>query len=170
MNQETLQAVSTYTAVVATLAAALSTIAAWLSYRLSQNIWNEMKFDEVIIPGDPSHPGLSNPDHNKAVIRCRLFNKSKRKAYLTLVEALDSRGNKIPITWSDRINQYGMPQDPAGLIGIVDSVDLYLRCDSGSEIAYALIKVHHSMSGQPLEVVWDSYETADVRSDPTQPK
>ncbi len=152
MNQETLQAVSTYTAVAATLAAALSTVAAWLSYRLSQKIWSEMKSDEVIVPGIPSHPGLANYEHDKAVIRCRLFNKSKRKAYVTKVKAFDSQGNEIPITWSDRIDPYGNPEDTAGLIGIVDSVDLYLRHNLGTEMTFTRIEVLHSMSDQPMEI------------------
>ena len=43
---------------IAASAAIIAAVCAYLSYRLSKGIYDEIKSDEVIIPGPLHHPGL----------------------------------------------------------------------------------------------------------------
>ena len=79
---------------IATLAAVVAAASAFLSYRLSKNIYDEIKSDEIIIAGPLHHPGLHVKEHDDCVLLCTLFNKSKkRKAYINSVKALDQNNN-----------------------------------------------------------------------------
>lgn len=55
-------------------------------FLLSKQIQNELKGDEVLIAGMLHNPSLSHPDHENCVIQTTLFNKSKRKAYVSNVQ------------------------------------------------------------------------------------
>ncbi len=72
---------------VAAIAAIVAAASAFLSYRLSKDIYKEIKSDEVIIAGPLHHPGLRVQDHDDCVLRCTLFNKSKKKTYISSVDA-----------------------------------------------------------------------------------
>jgi len=130
----------------------------FLSYRLARKIQYELKTDERIVAGTPIHPDLPVPAHSECVIQCTLFNKSKRKAYVNAVSVHDCRDTKIEVTWSDAIDQYGNPQNPCQLIGLVDACPLFIRKNDGKEIEYARIAISHSFSGAPLDVIFDPLE------------
>ena len=155
MTPETLQFTSTLTAALAALAAILSGLCAFLSYRLSRNIQNELKMDERIVPGTPIHPHLREHTHSACIIQCTLFNKSKRKAYVNAVSVYDRHGTKIDATWSDAIDPLGNPQNPCQLIGLVDACPLFIRRNDGEGIEYARIAISHSFSDKPTDVIFD---------------
>ena len=140
---------------LATLAAIFSGVCAFLSYKLSRNIQNELKSDERIVAGIPIHPDLCERTHSVSVIQCTLFNKSKRKAYLNSIFAYDRKGARIDVTWSDEIDSLGNPQNACQLVGIVDSRPLYIRRNDGNEINYAQLKIIHSFSDTPMIVIFD---------------
>src|SRR5882762_236720 len=73
-------------------------------YALSKSIQRELKSDEVLIPGVLHNPSLDHPDHENCVIQTKLFNKSKRKAYINKVLAFDAQGAEIEISWSEQID------------------------------------------------------------------
>ena len=89
-------AVSTFAAIVGSLAAIFSALCASLAYRLSQKIHNDLKADEKIIFGQPQEPHLANKDHSSCVIVCTLLNKSRRKAFVKSVRAIDEQGEEVP--------------------------------------------------------------------------
>ena len=159
MAPETLQTVSTLTASLATLAAIFSGACAFLSYRLTRKIQDELKTDERIVAGTPIHPDLREHAHSACVIQCTLFNKSKRKAYINAVSVYNQAGTEIDVTWSDQIDQLGNLQNPCKLIGLVDACQLYIRNIEGDGMEYARIAISHSFSTTPMEVIFDP--TAD---------
>ena len=55
-------------AVFSMLAAILSGICAWLSYRLAMSIRSELKSDEIIVTGVLHNPILGDSDHENCVI------------------------------------------------------------------------------------------------------
>jgi len=141
------------------LAAIFSGTCAFLSYKLARKIQDELKTDERIVAGVPIHPNLSVRAHSVAVIQCTLFNKSKRKTYLNSVSAYDRRDANIDVTWSDKIDQLGNPQNPCQLVGIVDSSSLFVRMNNGNEIDYARLEISHSFSKAPMTVIFDPLAT-----------
>lgn len=155
MVPETLQSTSTLAASLAALAAILSGLCAFLSYRLARRIHDDLKTDERIVAGTPIHPALREHAHSDCVIQCTLFNKSKRKAYVNAVSVYDQRGTKIDVTWSDAIDQLGNVQNPCQLIGLVDACPLFIRKNDGEQMAYARIAISHSFSDTPMEVIFD---------------
>lgn len=155
MAPETLQSTSTLAASLAALAAILSGMCAFLSYRLTRKIQDDLKTDERIVAGTPIHPDLRERAHSTCVIQCTLFNKSKRKAYVNAVSVYDQRGSKIDVTWSDEIDQLGNPQNPCQLIGLVDACTLFIRKNDGELLAYARIAISQSFSETPMEVIFD---------------
>ena len=148
MNDD-LHSISILAASASSLAANFSGICAFLSYRLSQKIRNELKSDERIIFGPFQKPQLLNHEHSNCVIVCTLFNKSRRKAYVELVKATDDSGNEIDITWSSTIDECGNPQDPFGLMGVVDSNNLFIRRMDGEAIENMSLHIAHSFSESP---------------------
>ena len=150
-----LQATSTLAAVLGALAAVFAGLCAFLSYRLAKKIKEEIESDERIVAGAPIHPGLKVQDHDNCVIRCTLFNKSKRKAHIESVKAFDHNGNKLEVTWASEIDHLGNPQNPFQLIGIVDSSNLYVRRNDGESIEYMRLIVAHSFPDSPTAIIYD---------------
>ena len=146
---------STFAAIVGSLAAIFSALCASLAYRLSQKIHNDLSADEKIIFGQPQEPHLANKDHSSCVIVCTLLNKSRRKAFVKSVRAIDEQGEEVPIRWSSRIDELGTPLNPFGLIGLIDSVNLYVRRNDGKDIDYMLLRVLHSFSDSPETVEYN---------------
>ena len=142
---------------IAASAAIVAAVCAYLSYRLSKKIYNEVKSDEVIIPGPLHHPGLPILDHDECVLRCAVFNKSKRKAYINSVEAFDSNGDRIEITWSDGMDDLGNILNPTGLLGITDSINLCMRRNDGEEFGKTTVLIQHSFSARKVEIVYEPY-------------
>lgn len=142
---------------IATSAAIVAAVSAYLSYRLSRRIYEEIKSDEVIIPGPLHHIGLRNQDHDKCVLRCTLFNKSKRKAYISSVDAFDSKKSKIRIKWSNKHNEYGEILDPTELLGVEDSVNLVMRRNDGEAFEKTIVRIKHSFSSDEIELTYDPY-------------
>jgi hypothetical protein len=142
----------------AAFAAIVAAASAFLSYRLSKGIYDEIKSDEVIISGPLHHPGLRVTDHDDCVLRCTLFNKSKRKTYISSVEASDQNGKTIEITWSDSIDDLGNIQNPTGLLGLENSVNLVLRRNDGESFEETVVRVKHSFSSDVLDIFFDPYK------------
>ena len=146
---------STFAAIVGSLAAIFSARCASLAYRLSQKIQNDLNADEKIIFGQPQEPHLANKDHSSCVIVFTLFNKSRRKAFVKSVRAMDRQGEEVSITWSSRIDELGNPLDSFGLEGLIDSVNLYVRRKDGEEIGYMSLGISHSFPDSPATVIYD---------------
>lgn len=144
-----------FAAIVGSLAAIFSARCAFLAYRLSQKIQNDLKSDEEIIVGPLQQPRLADERHSNCVVVCTLFNKSRRKAYVDSVLAIDEQGEEIPIKWSSSIDTLGNPQDPFCLKGLIDSANLYVRRNDGEEIDYMLLKISHSFPDSPKTVVYN---------------
>lgn len=145
------------TAILSTLAAIFSGWCAYRSHKLSVKLREEMKSDERLIVSKVIHPGLAYNDHDKCVIKCNIFNKSKRKAFINNVQAYDRKNSPIDITWSNRINQFGDPENPCQLIGIVDTEELFVRQNGGEEISYCRLEIFHSFSSLPTIAIFDEY-------------
>jgi len=144
---------------IATIAAVVAAASAFLSYRLSKNIYDEIKSDEVIIAGPLHHPGLRVKEHDDCVLLCTLFNKSKkRKAYINSVKAFDQNDNIIEITWSGSIDELGNIQNPTGLLGLEDSINLVLRRNDGNPFGKTIVRIEHSFSSDTLEILYDPYK------------
>ena len=153
---ESLQNISIWTALFASLAAFFSAFCALSSFRFSRKLYDELKSDEKIIAGTPIHPHLSNQSHAYSVIQCTLFNKSKRKAYLNSISIYDGNNKLVDISWSNEIDGLGNPQNPCKLVGIIDSCQLYMRKSDGTNINYARIEISHSFSETPMTIFFES--------------
>ena len=143
---------------VAAIAAIVAAVSAFFSYKLSKDIYKEIKSDEVVIAGPLHHPGLRIQSHDDCVLRCTLFNKSKRKTYISSAEASDQRGTPIEITWSDSIYELGNIQNPTGLLGLENSVNLVLRRNDGKSFEETVIRIKHSFSSDVIEILFDPYK------------
>jgi hypothetical protein len=143
------------TSIITACAAIIAASSAFLSYLLSRNIYQEIKSDEVIIPGPPHHPDLQTMAHRDCVLRFSLFNKSKRKAYVTSISAFDSNGKRIEITWSDKIDKLGNIIDPKGLIGIENETYFAIRRNDGEEFNQTTIRIIHSFRKDELTLSYD---------------
>lgn len=137
-------------AFVSMLAAILASISAWMSFRQARNIRTELKSDEILIAGELHNPSLSNPDHENSVIQTTVFNKSKRKAYISKLRVYDSEGREIEVTWSDIIDQYGNPQGNAKIIGVVDTSPICIRRNDGLAMREVRVEVTHSFDTKPM--------------------
>lgn len=146
-----------FTAIAAS-SAVVAAISAIYSYKLSKNIYDEIKSDETIIAGELHHPGLAERDHDNCVLRCTLFNKSKRKAYINSVKAYEKNGQEIDITWSDAIDNLGNILNPTGLLGLENSINLLLRRNDGNRFTENTIIVKHSFSKNDIEIAFNTYE------------
>lgn len=158
MDEDLQQTISTLAVFLGGLAAIFSGWCAFLSYRLSQKIRDELKSDERIISGAFIHPDLSVSAHAGCVLQCTLFNKSKRKAYVKSVKAFDQKEAEIDIAWSTEIDNLGNVMNPTQLIGIVDSSDLYIRANDAKEFDYLRVEIHHSSADSPLIAVFNFFE------------
>ncbi|MBX3302600.1 MAG: hypothetical protein KF693_10330 [Nitrospira sp.] len=142
---------------IAACTAVVAAVCAYFSYSLSKRIYDEIKSDEVIVPGTLHHPGLRVRKHDECVLRCSVFNKSPRKAYINSVEAFDSKGVKLEITWSDNMDELGTILNPTELLGIVDAVNLCMRRNDGEEFGKTTVSIQHSFSSKKIEIVYDPY-------------
>ena len=143
----------TATPIVALAAAVFAAHCAFLSYCLSKKIQDDLRSDETIIVGPLLNPSLPNESHSNCVAVCTLFNKSRRKAYVRSVRAMDEDREEMDISWGSRIDQHGNPEDPFGLVGLIDSVNLYVRRRDGEGIDYMSLEIGHSFSDSPETVV-----------------
>jgi len=143
---------------VAAVAAITAAASAFFSYRLSKQIYDEIKSDEELASGPAHHPGLQHREHDASVLRCSIFNKSKRKAFIRSVRAYDRNGQDIPISWSGRHDHLGKTEEPTGLLGVTDQVNLAIRRNDGEEFQFTRIAIQHSFSGNELVVEFDPYE------------
>ena len=130
-------------------------LCAFLPYRLSGRIQNDLESDERLVVGPLQKPDLANAGHGHSVVACTLFNKSRRKVYVDGVRALDENREEIAIKWASRINHRGNPLEPFGLLGMVDSINLYVRRNDGEEIDYMALTIEHSFPDSPAIVVYD---------------
>ncbi len=140
-----------------TIAAIIAAISAYGSYLLSKRIFDEIKSDEVIISGELHHIGLGEREHDRSVLRCTLFNKSKRKAYINSVKAYEKNGNEIDITWSNSCDKLGNIQNPTGLLGIIDSTNLIIRRNDGEVFFYTKVIIKNSFSSDSIEVDFEPF-------------
>lgn len=150
-------ATSLLAAVLSALAAIFSGSCAFLSYKLSTKIRDELKSDERLVVSRIIHPGLRIDDHNKCVIKCNLFNKSKRKAFVNRVTTYDKNNKPMDVSWSNHINEFGNPLGSCELIGIVDTEELFIRHNMGEEIDFCRLEIFHSFSKVPITVIFDFY-------------
>ncbi len=158
-----LKAMPTVVPWLALLMSAVTGFFAIKGFLLSKKIQSELKSDEVLIPGMLHNPSLLDPHHENCVIQATIFNKSKRKAFISKVQVFNANGEEIEVTWSDRIDQYGNPQGRSQMIGIIDSTSLCIRRNDGNAIRSAHVEVTHSCDPKPLvllyemETGWQSY-------------
>lgn len=142
---------------IAAFAAIVAAASAFLSYRLSKNIYDEIKSDEVVIPGPLHHPGLRIKAHDDCVLRCTLFNKSKRKAYINSVKAFDKNQAPIEISWSDSMDDLGNIQNATGMLGLEDSLNLVLRRNDGESFSTTTLRIKHSFRPDELVISYVPY-------------
>lgn len=155
MSSDLVQHASVISAALSALAAVLSAVAAFRSFKLARAMHDEAKSDDRIILGRPSHPALRTREHAQVVIQIPIFNKSKRKAYIDEITVYDRRNQRVEVTWSDVIDDLGIPHRPADLVGVVDTATIFLRADVLKEFDYARILFAHSFSKVKEVVVFD---------------
>jgi hypothetical protein len=143
---------------VAAAAAIVAATSAGFSYVLSRQIYDEIKSDEDIISGPIHRVGLQEKDHDDPLVRIALFNKSVRKAYVTGIKVLDHQGQQTDVTWSNSLSSIGNIENPTGLVGIINSENIYIRQNSGSVFREITIFITHSHSKEPLVVKFDPYQ------------
>lgn len=136
------------------LAAILSGLCAWLSYRLATSIRSELKSDEIIITGVLHNPTLDHPDHENCVIQTTIFNKSKRKAFISRVQVYNTKNEIVEVRWSDSIDQLGNINGKSELIGIVDSTLLYIRQNDGEAFREVRVEITHSFDTNPITLFY----------------
>jgi len=149
------QTASVAAAAFSALTAVISATTAYRSYRLARSIQDDAKSDERLVVGKVSHPDLHTRGHWQPVIQIPVFKKSKRKAYVDGLAAYDRKNKPIQVTWSDEIDDLGIPQHPSELVGLVDSATLYVRASVDKEIEYARILISHSFSETKQVIIFD---------------
>ena len=138
----------------AALAAILSAICAFLSYRLASQIHHDLKSDERIVYGKLEF-GSTSVDHPGRVIYCTVFNKSKRKAYVTSIRAYEHDGSEVSVRYSTTIDHLGFPDPSLMLIGLVDSVMVFITRKDGKRIEYIRLEIQQSFSNSPDTLFFD---------------
>lgn len=149
--------VADWAAIVAAAAAFVAASAAIASFVLSKRIYDEIKSDEAVIAGPPHRVGLIQRDHDAPLMRVTLFNRSRRKAFVTKVEILDKKGETIPSNWSNSISANGNIENPTGLLGLVNSENLYIRRNDSQELGSVSVRIRHSFSSNDLLLQFDPY-------------
>jgi methionine synthase I (cobalamin-dependent) len=144
--------------IIAAAAAVVAAVSAGFSYFLSKRIYDEIKSDEMLIAGRLHQVGLMEKDHNDPLVRTALFNKSSRKAFVTTVKVFDQDNQQIPVTWSNSISNTGNIENPTGLLGIVNTENLYIRRNDGVEFRDVSVKITHSFSANELVLKFDPYQ------------
>ena len=108
------------------------------------------------------------PGHNYGVICYAVFNRSRRKAFVDRVEAFDSIGEEISISWGSAIDSVGRMQDAGLFLGVVDTALLYVGRDDGHDIGPMKLRVYDSFGGPPHALafeVWGPVDAIDAGSD-----
>ena len=148
------------TTIFSMAAAVLSGFCALGSFVLAKRIRREARLDERLVFGPLEHPAsVTNDSHRVAVVCCPVFNKAVRKAYINRVHAFDSAGEKIDITWSSQIDAEGSPEEPYGLIGVVDTSSLYVRRNDREIIVDMRLVVCHSFTeSSPTEIIYEQFK------------
>lgn len=146
-----------YATITASIAAVIAAGSAFFSYRLSKNIYDEIKSDETLISSTIQHPSLAVPQHDQSVIYFTLLNKSHRKASITSLKVFDSKGQKIEVKWSDSTDNLGNIQNPTGLLGLKDSVNIFIRRNDGEKFEESKIFIKHTFSNAELELTFNPY-------------
>tara|TARA_R110000787_G_C13229377_1_gene427060 strand:- start:152 stop:631 length:480 start_codon:yes stop_codon:yes gene_type:complete len=147
----------TATAIAAT-AAVVAAASAGFSYLLSRRIYKEIKSDEVVVAGPLHRVGLLEKDRDNPLMRVTIFNKSSRKAFVTSVKVIDQDGQQIPITWSNSISKIGSIENPTGLLGLVNSENIYIRRNDGAEFQQVSVQINHSFSNRGMILEFDPYQ------------
>jgi hypothetical protein len=142
-------------ATISAIAAGVSALCAALTYRQLKKAKAEKDAEDQLVAGRPAHPKLLQQDHSQAVVFFALVNKSQKKAYVTDVLAFDGRGQKIDITWSDQIDEFGGPIAPSHLVNVVNSCHIYVRQNSGEWFSFVQLKIFHSLNNSPLVIALD---------------
>ena len=142
---------------IAAAAAITAAVSAFYSYRLSKRIYDEIKSDEELVTGPVHHPSLRHSEHDACVLRCSIFNKSKRKAFIKSVCAYDRNGKDISISWSGKHDHLGNIEEPTGLLGVTDQVNLSIRRNDGDAFLFTRIVIQHSFSDGVLIVEFDPH-------------
>lgn len=105
--------------------------------------------------GPPRFRFEGRPDR-RDVLQFELFNKLRRKAYVDGVSAECCNGSNIPITWGNSINGVGNITPPLQLIGIDDTVMIYVRRNDGEAFKVVLLRVKPSWDPEtPLQINFD---------------
>jgi hypothetical protein len=146
------------TAVFAATAAITAAAIAWRSHLLSRKIYDEIKSDEVLVAGPVHRVGLQEADHDDCLIRVTLFNKSARKAFVTAVKVSDQNWPHIECTWGDSIDKVGTIQNPTGLLGVIDSKNIYIRRNDAQKFGQVNVEITHSFSNEKIVLVFDPYQ------------
>ena len=149
---------SSVSAWLAAGSAVVAAVSAIFSYLLSKRIYDEIKSDEAIVSGPLHRVGLPVKDHDDPLVRVTLFNKSARKAYITRVRVLDQDNQQIPVTWSNSISDVGNIENPTGILGIIDSANIYIRNNAGSEFRNVTVFIKHSFSENEIIIKFDPYQ------------
>jgi len=149
-----LQAVATSLSAIAAICAAAAAV---FNFRLAKSIQNDAKADELLVLGEISHPELKTRQHTLSVVQISIFNKSKRKAYISGITFSGQDGKPIEVKWSDEIDDCGNPVGRSNRIGIVDTVTIYARPIDGRDVDYARIEISHSFPKSPEVIVFDPY-------------
>ena len=139
----------------AALSAVLSAICAFLSYRLAKQIHYDLKSDERIVYGQLEF-GSKSLDHSEQVIYCTVFNKSKRKAYITSIRAFDDDGSEVSVGYSTTTDHLGFPEPSVQLIGLVDSVMLFITRKDGEQIQFMRVEIQQSFSDTRDTLIFDA--------------
>jgi hypothetical protein len=154
-----MECATSYYAVIAAfmsaLAAGLSAVTAVRNFQLGRSIQDDARADERIVIGKVAHPSLRTQAHADAVLQIPIFNKSKRKATVSDLTVYDRKNQSVAVTWSDAIDDLGMPQSPANLAGVTDASTLYVRRNDGEGFDYARIMFADSFSPAKNMVVFD---------------
>jgi hypothetical protein len=150
--------VSDMATIIASAAAVIAAVSAGFSYLLSRRIYDEIKTDEIVVAGPVHRVGLLEKNHDNPLVRVTLFNKSTRKTFVTGVKVLDQDGQQIPVTWSNHISQVGNIENPTGLLGLVNSQNIYIRRNDGVEFRKVSVLIKHSFSENELVLEFDPHQ------------
>lgn len=144
---------------IVAIAATVAAIFTIHSYLLSKRIYDEVKSDEDIVAGPVHRVGYLENDHDDPVVRVTLFNRSSRKAFVMGIKMFDQSSDHIPVMWSNSASSIGNIENPTGLIGLVDSTDIYIRRNDGEPIHKSSFLVSHSFSETELVLEFDPYQS-----------
>jgi len=147
-----------YATALAAIAAVVAAASAFLSHRLSKNIYNEIKSDEIIVSGSLHCPRLGTNFLGGCLLQCTVFNKSHRKAFISSVCAYNKNREEIPITWSDSIDDIGNILKPTDLLGVEGMTELVLRRNDGEDFKETTVHIKHSFSSSIVELIFEPYK------------